>query len=137
MTGDFVEKQIVTSSPKHTRKLIGRCNQGCSAARNKGLKIFEGPRVMANVRVPVDKARGDVGACTIDDLGARAAIALGARADIANPTVEYADFNAGKNFAGIDVDQFAAGDNEIGFKLPHCAADQSSQFFLGSGHGSL
>lgn len=137
MPRDFVEKQVVTSSPKHARKLIAGSNQGGSAAGNEGLKIFEGARIMADVRVAVDKAWRDVGACTFYDLGTRAAIAFGARADIANPAVEYGYFDAGKNFAGIDVDQFAAGDNEIGFNLTQCAADQSSQFFLSSGHGSL
>src|SRR5690348_4775277 len=104
MARDFVEKQIVASSTKHARKLIGRCDQRRGAARNDGLKIFERPRIVADVRMAIDKPWRDVGTRGVDNLRARASIALGARTDVANAPVDYCDFVAGENFAGVDVD---------------------------------
>jgi hypothetical protein len=58
-------------------------------------------------------------------------------ADIANTPVENGDFHPIEDFAGVDIDELPASDDEIRVDLSHGAADQSFHLYLCAAHGTL
>ena len=81
---------------------------------------------MTDMRVGVDKTRRDEATRGIENLGRIAARVLGAGADVTDSAVEDGDLHTFENFTGIDVDEFSASDNQIGFDLPERASDKTS-----------
>ena len=85
---------------------------------------------MTDMGVGVDKTRRDEATRGIENFAGFAARVLGAGPDVTDPAVENRDLHPFENFSGVDVDEFSAADNEIGFDLPERAADKASKLLL-------
>lgn len=89
---------------------------------------------MADMRMAVDETRGDVRVRGIEDLR-RAPVRMPCvRADIANSPIENSHLDAVQNLAGIDVNEFTTGNDQIGFDLAHGAAKESSKRLFRASH---
>jgi hypothetical protein len=60
-----------------------------------------------------------------------------AGADVTNAAVEDRDLSPIENFAGVNINQLASSDYQIRFDLPHGAANEPFQLYLGARHDKL
>jgi len=58
----------------------------------------------------------------------------GARTDVTDSSVKDHNFHPIENFSRIDVDKFAAGDDQVCLDRSGCALNQPPQFRSGSHH---
>jgi hypothetical protein len=62
---------------------------------------------------------------------------LRAPTDVANSPVENGNLDAVQNLAGIDVNEFTAGNDKIGFDLAHGATNESSEGLFRMSHAQV
>ena len=80
--------------------------------------------------VAVDETGRYVTSRSVENLRRFPARMFGAGTDVADASVDNRDLHAVEHLAGVNVDELAAADNQIGFDLPHGAADESCQLLL-------
>ena len=95
-----------------------------------GLKVLVRPAKVADVRVRVDETRSDAEPARVEDFGFFPARVRRARPDVADSAVEHGDLHPVENFPGINVDELAAGDDQIGLDLAQRPAHQSFDLLL-------
>ena len=99
--------------------------------------MLEGPAIVTYMSMAIDEARSDVPPGRRKNLRPVPAGVPRTGADIANTPVENGDLHPIENFAGVNIDELPASDNEIRFDLSHGAADQSFHLYLRAGHRTL
>jgi hypothetical protein len=87
---------------------------------------------MADMGVSVDKTRRNIEAAYVQDFRRLATRVSGARTDVTYSPVKYRNLHSIEDFSGINVYNFSAGNDKIGFHFSHCALDQAPQFALRS-----
>src|SRR5215831_19640194 len=134
MRGDFIEKKLYTTIAKNRRQFVAGRHERRRPVREVCLKIFVGPAVVADVGVSIDKTRRNIEPAGIQDFRRLATRVSSAWADVTDSPIKYRDFHTVEDFAGIDVDEFPAAHDKIGFHLSHCPLDQVPQLALRSHH---
>jgi hypothetical protein len=112
-------------------------NDCARAMRKERLEVFLRPRVVAYVRVAVNETRRHVTLRGIQDVSCAPLRMLRAPTAVANSPVENGNLDAVQNLAGIDVNEFTAGNDKIGFDLAHGVANESSEGLFRMSHAQV
>src|SRR5258706_1889474 len=137
MLFDFVEKQLQAANAEYRRELVARRHQCGRAVREKRLQILNRPRVVTDMGMAVDKPWCNVASTCVDHFRLGAAGVFGAQTDIADAAVEHGDFKTFEQFAGIDVDELAAANDQVSANLAERAAHQSFEFWFCTSHRAV
>src|SRR5690349_1961386 len=85
----------------------------------------------------VDKTGRNIASACVDHFRLGAARVFGARTDIADTAIEHGDFKTVEPFARINVDELAAGDDQVGVNLAERAAHQSFELWFCTSHRAV
>lgn len=89
--------------------------------RQERFEILERPGIVADVSVPIDEPRRNIKPAGIENFGCFTPRVLRAGSYIADSAAVDSDFKTLQHFSRMHIDQFAAGNNEVGMISPNAA----------------